>query len=151
MREAGRGPGGNVRHGGERFWRSAAVLQRPWGSGAKLGTTVGRVVVKRGRRLRGREGWVIVQLTGASRSDRSQLDFYTFVAFRPSLIPPLPYDSCTYRPRPHDSLSAALQANSTSCDPSQPPTCARCYSTFVPDQYVINVLRYTRSDIPGVP
>jgi hypothetical protein len=62
---------------------------------------------------------VIVQLTGASsRSDRSQLDFYTFVAFRPRLILLLypHYPTCcpsgqhsTYRPCPRDSLSAALR------------------------------------------
>ena len=46
MREVGRGPYGNVGHAGEQFWRRAAVLQQPWGSGAKLGTTDGRVVVK---------------------------------------------------------------------------------------------------------
>ena len=66
MREVGRGQCGNERHGEELFWLSAAVLQRPWGSGAKLWMTVGRKVVKgRGERDRERDGCdVIVQLSG---------------------------------------------------------------------------------------
>ena len=58
MREVVRGPYGNAGHGGERFWRKAAVLQQPWGSGAKLGTTDGRELVKgEGERERDGMGW----------------------------------------------------------------------------------------------
>jgi hypothetical protein len=90
---------------------------------------------------------VIVQLTGASRSDQSQLDFYTFVGFRSSLKPPHPtccpsgQHFCTYKPCPHDSLSAAFQA---SCDPAATDVrTLPLYSTFVlvPDPYVINMFR----------
>lgn len=146
MREVGRGLCGNVRHGGELFWRSAAVLQRPWGSGAKLWRTVGREMGEEGGRGRGKGRGTDCDVR-AGRSDRSQWDFYT-IQYSTSLL-------CSVRlsavyPRYPTCCPVTLQAKPTSLYvlPTRcPARCpsgvrtaviplshrrARCCSTLVP-------------------
>jgi hypothetical protein len=145
MREVGRGPCGNVRHGEERFWRSAAVLQRPWGSGAKLGTRVGREVVKRGRRLGGKCDSA-TQWARAAQIGHNWIfiDFYTFLASVHPRYPtfcPSDQHSCTVQAMssrfPACCLSGQQYSCTYSCDPSQPQTCARC-SSFIPSSCQIS-------------
>lgn len=64
MREFGRDPCENVRHGGELFWRSTAVLQRPWGVGPSRGGELGGSWEGGGEEAKagggGKEGWIVM-------------------------------------------------------------------------------------------